>query len=99
MKLNENIIHKALMESLRKFLREDGAAAAGGGAASCCNVGASAGNNGAGNGFEYDVPVGASKNNRGGTIMRRTFWNAGNTEKTMQKVDDESTDVINKRKK
>ena len=96
--INENIIHRALMESLRKFLSEDGATAAGGGATSTCNTGMSAGVNGAGNGFEYDVPVGG-KSRRGGTVMRRTFWNAGNSEKTMQKADDEGTDVVNKRRK
>lgn len=31
--------------------------------------------------------------------MRRTFWNAGNSENTMQKADDEGTDVVNKRSK
>lgn len=96
--ITESIISKALRESIYDLLNEDGATAAGGGATSSFNVGAQAGNNGAGNGFEYDVPLGASKSKKG-TVMRRTFWNAGNSEKTMQSVDDEGTDVVNKRKK
>ena len=95
MRINEAIISKALRESIIDFINEDGATAAGGGATTSFNVGAQAGNNGAGNGFEYPAPIGTS----GGTVMRRTFWTAGNNEKTMQSVDDEGSDVINKRKK
>lgn len=98
MKINESIISKALRESIMDFINEDGATAAGGGATTSFNVGAQAGNDGAGNGFEYDVPMGTSKS-KGGTVMRRMFWTAGNNEKTMQSVDDEGSDVINKRKK
>lgn len=96
---DDGSVDEAIKMSINHFLNEDGATAAGGGATSSFNVGASAGNNGAGNGFEYDVPVGASKRNKGGDVMRRTFWTAGNSEKTMQSVDDEGTDVVNKRKK
>lgn len=95
----DEAISRIIKKNISRFINEDGATAAGGGATSSFNVGVDAGNNGAGNGFEYDVPIGTSKKNKGGDVMRRTFWTAGNNEKTMQSVDDEGSDVVNKKKR
>jgi hypothetical protein len=93
MLINESTIHKILMETINEFINEDGATAAMGGGSF----------NGAPNAqissdASYDVPLGKGGKNKS-TVMRRTFWTAGNSEKTMQSVDDEGTDVVNKRKK
>jgi len=90
MLINESTIHKILMETINEFINEDGATAAMGGGSF----------NGAPNAqissdASYDVKCGENKS----TVMRRTFWTAGNSEKTMQSIDDEGTDVVNKRKK
>lgn len=44
----------------------------------------------------YDVPLGGRGSSK---VQRRTFFTAGNTEKTMQHEDEEGTDVVNKKKK
>ena len=95
MKINESIISKALRESINELLSEDGATACGamggGSFAGAANAQISSD-------ASYDVPVGGGGKKKS-TIMRRTFWNAGNSEKTMQKADDEGADVVNKRAK
>ena len=95
MKIKESIISKALRESINELLSEDGATACGalggGSFAGAANAQISSD-------ASYDVPIGGGGKKKS-TIMRRTFWNAGNSEKTKQKPDDEGTDVVNKRSK
>lgn len=95
MKIKESLISKALKESINEFLNEDGATACG---AMGGGTFAGAANAQISSDASYDVPIGAGGKKKS-TIMRRTFWNAGNSEKTMQKADDEGTDVVNKRSK
>lgn len=75
-----------------EMLKEDEGGAMGGGSfagASNANISAYA---------SYDVPLGAEGDKKG-NVLRRSFWTVGNSEDTMQKADDEGSDIINKRSK
>lgn len=89
-RLTESDIHRMVMESVRRIIREEGEGAmGGGGATNTCGLGAD------GSYPYYDAPV-----NKGKPITRGFWRPATNRDNlTTKHADEEGTDEVNKRKK